>query len=129
VANISIKFVKEDYVMKKAINKKNNFYDLEASDGMATLDAQVKEILEKLIDKNYEWLLIVRQYDFPCDATIHNTKEDLIYDLGNVLTCSCLIVGIYHQGRRLSKAEIGPLEKEALDGLGPISRARAEGKI
>ena len=60
---------------------------VKASDGTADLDIQIDEILNKLHSKNKEWLLITQKHDFPCEWRIHNTREDLIHDLSNALTC------------------------------------------
>jgi len=101
--------------------------DLVASDADADFEIQVAEILGKLGDTRCEWVSITQQQIFPCEANIQNSKESLIGDMANALTCHCLIAAIYHQGRQLSDAEIAPLTKEALEILGPISRARADG--
>jgi hypothetical protein len=90
---------------------------------------QIAEIIRKLDGKIFGWLLVTQQHIFPCEAAIHDTKENLICDLGDAMTCHCCVVAIYHQARRLSTEEIAPLEKAAFDGLGSISKARAQGKI
>lgn len=100
-----------------------------ASDADASMEAQVGELLRKLRDVSHDWLLITQQLIFPCEAHIHGSRESLIGDMADALTCRCLIAAVYHQGRQLSEDEIAPLRAEALDSLGPISRARADGLL
>ena len=108
---------------------KHHKNELVATDANADIDVQIAEILRKHGDTNSEWLLITQQSIFPCEAQVHASRESLISDMGNALTCHCSIAAIYHRGRRLSDDEIAPLRAEALDGLGPISRARADGVL
>ena len=109
--------------------KKHFLNDLVASDAEADITVQTKEILGKLAGRSYEWLLVTKQHIFPCEAHIHPTRDSLIGDLGGALTCSCDVVAVFHQGRELSEAEVGPLRTEALEGLEPISRARVDGRF
>jgi hypothetical protein len=115
--------------MKKT--KPNSILDahIEASDAEADLEVQVADILKQLGGNVYEWLLITGWHDFPCEGAAHDYREDTVRDLADALTCHCGTVAIFHQGRRLTTAEVETLEKEALGLLGPISRAKAEGKL
>lgn len=107
--------------------KKRYKNELVATDANAEFEVQVAEVLRKHGDNSSEWLLITQQLIFPCEANVHASRESLIGDMADALTCRYFIVAIYHQGRRLSDDEIAPMRAEALDGLGPISRARADG--
>ena len=101
--------------------------ELVASDADASIEVQIEEILRKVGSVNYEWLFITQQLIFPCEAHKHTSRQSLIGDMADALTCHCFIAAIYHRGRRLSDDEIAPLRAEGLDGLGPISRSRADG--
>lgn len=109
--------------------KKHHKNELVASDTDASIEAQVAEILQKHGNASSEWLLLTQQQIFPCEANVHTCRESLVDDMANALTCHCFIVAIYHQSRRLTDDEIAPLRAEALDGLRPISRARADGLL
>ena len=115
--------------MKK--KKLNSKWDtrLEASEAEAEIEAQIADILQKLDGKVYEWLLLTVQHDGPCEGAPHDEREDLVRDLAKALTCHCNPEAIFHQGKRLTAEEVAALETEALDLLGPISRAKAEGKF
>ena len=101
--------------------------ELVASDVDADINVQIEEILRKVGSVSCEWLLITQQLIFPCEAHRHDSRQSLIGDMADALACHCFIAAVYHHGRRLSDDEIAPLRAEALDGLGPISRARADG--
>ena len=102
---------------------------IEASDADADIEVQIAEIIKQLDGKYFAWLLITQQHIFPCEAVLHDNRESFICDLGDAMTCHCSVVAVYNQGRRLTPAEIQPLEEEAFNGLGLISKARAQGKI
>jgi hypothetical protein len=95
----------------------------------AELEAQIAEIIKQHEGKPLEWLLVTQQHDFPCEGAPHDAREVFIQDLANALTCHCAPIAILHQGKRLTVAEVEVLEKEALELLGPISRAKAEGRL
>jgi hypothetical protein len=82
---------------------------IEASDAAADIEVQIAEIIKKLDGKLFAWLLITQQYVFPCEAVLHNTRENFICDLADAMTCHCFVAAIYNQGRRLSSIEIQPL--------------------
>lgn len=115
----------------KAMPKKKNApeYSFTASDENAAHDDQIKELLSLVGERTYEWLLIVQQSIYPYDATIHPTEDALINGIGSALACRASVVAIYNRGRQLSDDEVSLLHSEALNELGPISRARAEGLV
>ena len=115
--------------MKQKKSKLQQKCRIEASDAETPIETQITEIIKILDGEIFGWLLITQQHIFPCEAALHNTREDFIQDLGNAMTCHFATVAIFHQGRRLASEEVEALEKEALGGLGPISKARAQGKI
>ena len=96
-------------------------------DSNPLLETLVAELVRQHEGKR--WLLITQQHDFPCEAAPHDAREDVILDLANAMTCHCATVAIFHKGKRLAPGEVEALETEALDVLGPISRAKAEGKL
>jgi len=102
---------------------------LEASDPEAALEAEVAKIIQQLDGENYEWLLIAQQHDFPCEVMRFDCREDLVREMANALTCHYHTMAIFHQGKRLASEAFTALENEGLELLGPISRARAEGKF
>lgn len=103
--------------------------DLLASDPDAPESEQVDEIFSNLKGKSYEWLLITDQSGDGCMGAIHPNRGAVIYELGNALTCHVRVAAVFHQGRKLSEKEVAPLVNEALNGLGPVSRASAEGQL
>lgn len=109
--------------------KKRQKNELVATDTDADIEVQIAEIIRKHGDTSSEWLLVTQQLIFPCEANVHASRESLVGDIADALTCHCFIAAIYHRGRRLSDDEIAPLRAEALNSLGPISRARADGVL
>lgn len=107
--------------------KKRPVNDPIASDADASIEVQVDEILRKLGDRRYEWLLITQQLIFPCEAHLHDSRESLVGDMSDALMCGCSIAAIYHHGRLLFDEEIVPLRAAATDNLGPIARAKVDG--
>lgn len=103
--------------------------ELVASNAEADVASQVAEIVSKVPGTEYGWLLVTQQYDFPCEGRIHATRDGLIGDLGDALATSCYPVAIYHNGHELTEDEGKVLQSEAIEGLGPISRAKAEGRF
>lgn len=97
---------------------------LTADNENATDEQQLKEIETKLASNNYEWAIITGQHDFPPEASIHDTEDDLLNDLGNALTCHCIILAIYHKNRLLTDSEEKALTDKAINGLAPISKSR-----
>jgi hypothetical protein len=103
--------------------------ELMASDPDASREDQIKEILSKLNVQSHEWILIHSQHDGPCEGELFGDREPLVCILANLLTCHCDIEAVYHRGSPISDSEMRSLTQEAMDGLGPMSRARAEGKF
>ncbi len=102
--------------------------DLVASDALLPIEVQTQEILVKAAGRHYEWLLVTRHHDFPCEAHTHSTTRSFIGDLGDALTCRYRIIAVYHRGRRLVEAEMESLRGQALAELAPISTTRAISK-
>ncbi len=55
--------------------------------------------------------------------------DNLLGQMGDLLTFRHTIVAILRSGKILSPEETDGLRQEALEGLGPISRAKAEGRF
>lgn len=63
------------------------------------------------------------------EVTGFDDQEQLLGELGNLLTVGHTLVAILRNGKILSPEETEGLRQEALEGLGPISRAKAEGRF
>ena len=111
------------------MRKKRLQNEFVAADPDATEQEQVHEIMLKLGSQTYEWFMITQQTIFPAEGVRHATRDEFISDLASALTCHYRVLGVYYQGHRLPDVEIEAFKKEAVDGLGPISRARADGRI
>jgi hypothetical protein len=103
--------------------------ELVASDASASDQEQLEEILRKLGANNNEWFMITQETIFPAEGRRYGSREDFMVDLGGALTCHHHVLAIFHQGRRIQDHETEGFKREALDDLGPISRARADGRL
>lgn len=63
------------------------------------------------------------------EVTGFDDQEELLGELGDLLTFGHTLVAIWRDGASLPPATVDELRQEALDGLGPISRAKAEGRF
>lgn len=63
------------------------------------------------------------------EVTGFEDRKNFMGSLGDMLACSYSIVAIWANGRDLTPAEVDGLRQEAIEGLGPISRAKAEGRF
>lgn len=109
--------------------KKRPINELVASNADESYAAQVEEIVRKVEATPYEWMLITQQLIFPCEANLHSSRESLIADMAGALACHYNIVAVHEAGRPITEAELKSMQAEALGGLGPISKARAEGRL
>lgn len=63
------------------------------------------------------------------EVTGFEDRFQLIGEMGDMLACNQAIVAIWAAGSLLAPAAVDALRHEALEGLGPISRAKAEGRF
>jgi hypothetical protein len=89
------------------------------------LESVVQEVLTA--EPKPPFALFVAREDFGgVGANELFSRDDLIRMIGNRMATDCDIVGVLENGRRWSFAEIESAKAEAVEGLPPISRARAE---
>ena len=94
-----------------------------------TEEIHIQEIVNKTKGAFPEWLLVTQEKIFPPESAAHSSRDSLIGDMGSALTCHHHIIAIFHRGERISATDVEALEKEAYEGLGPISQARARGEF
>jgi hypothetical protein len=63
------------------------------------------------------------------DVTGFNDRFNLIGEMGDMLACNRAIITIWAEGASLTSDAVDLLRQEAIEGLGPISRAKAEGRF
>ena len=63
------------------------------------------------------------------ERTVCRTRGDLIRNLADLCTCGYDIISILCEGGAFEVDQIESLKREAIDGLGPISKALAEGRL
>ena len=63
------------------------------------------------------------------EVTGFDDQEQLLVELGNLLTHGHTLVAIWRDGASLPPDAVDELRQDALEGLGPISRAKAEGRF
>lgn len=63
------------------------------------------------------------------EVTGFDGLEKLLGELGDLLTLGHTLVAIWREGASLPPAAVEELRQDALEGLGPISRAKAEGRF
>lgn len=63
------------------------------------------------------------------EVTGFDDQEQLLGELGDLLTFGHTLVAIWRDGASLPPAAVDELRQDALEGLGPISRAKAEGRF
>lgn len=63
------------------------------------------------------------------EVETYTDREKLLGQMANLLTFGYTMVAILRDGKLLTPEESDELRQEALEGLGPISRAKAEGRF
>ena len=63
------------------------------------------------------------------EVVVRKDKPSLMYDLPNLLACEYQVIAIAIEGKLLDPVETDSYLDEALNCLGPISRAKAEGRF
>ncbi len=63
------------------------------------------------------------------EVTGFHDRFNLIGEMGDMLACNRAIIAIWAEGASLTPDAVDALRQEALEGLGPISRAKAEGRF
>jgi hypothetical protein len=58
-----------------------------------------------------------------------DNRFDLICEMGDMLACNMAIIAIWSNGAFLAPDAVDELRQEVLEGLKPISRAKAEGRF
>jgi len=63
------------------------------------------------------------------ENTRPRSVKGLLGELGDLMTCGRVIIAIAENGKLITPAQVDELKQDALRGLGPISRAKAEGRF
>jgi hypothetical protein len=75
------------------------------------------------------YALVLVQHDQPIEIETHKSHDEVMFSLENCLATCTDILAIVKDGKNLDFEEIEALKREAIEGLGPISRATAEGRF
>ena len=62
-------------------------------------------------------------------ADAFDSRDDTLAHMGNCYACGSPVWAVYHGGKRIAEVDQEKLKAESIDGLGPISKARALGRI
>jgi len=71
----------------------------------------------------------IKESTIEFNVSTYENRENLIYEMGDLMACGCIMVAIMENGISLSADQVAEIRQEVLDGLGPISRAKAEGNF
>lgn len=63
------------------------------------------------------------------EVTGFNDRSNLIGEMGSMLAHNQAIIAIWSEGTSLAPDAVDGLRQEVLEGLGPVSRAKAEGRF
>lgn len=128
----------------KSIGMTNVFdHMLDESEGLlanipSTHDAQrdhlgeYQEFLKKAKDENWQFAFLAFRDSHgvdELDSGCFDERDRLVYEVADLMTCSYKIVGLIVDGAPLTASEAEVLKAEAVEGLGPISRALAENRM
>lgn len=91
------------------------------------LAATVKEIQSRVPPPMFA--TIYAREDEGVSAQVYESKDDLEFDMVNALPTGYEVLAVWDGGKELGFPEIETLKREIIEGLGPISRAKAEGRF
>lgn len=73
-----------------------------------------------------QFFAIYARDDGPLEVSVHENEADIIGTMADYMTTECDVLAVCANGVDLSFDEIEEWKLEAVEGLGPISRAKAE---
>ncbi|SUS07605.1 conserved hypothetical protein [uncultured Defluviicoccus sp.] len=77
------------------------------------------------------FVAVLKQEELPIEIKAYETKEDMLHDFADALTCYYEVLAVFENGVETFYAQIESYKRQAIDFLAPgtISRAKAERRL